>query len=89
MKLERSILGLAVGAVLSVYATVSQADTVLTVISGGSQNMVDYVTDYLGPIFEKQNPGVKVKAIGVGPDDAGSQKIVEKLQAQKNAGKNE
>jgi len=89
MKLERSILGLAVGAALSVYATVSQADTVLTVISGGSQNMVDYVTDYLGPIFEKQNPGVKVKAIGVGPDDAGSQKIVEKLQAQKNAGKNE
>ena len=89
MKLERSILGLAVGAALSVYATVSQADTVLTVISGGSQNMVDYVTDYLGPIFEKQNPGVKVKAIGVGPDDAGSQKIVEKLQAQKNAGKND
>ena len=89
MKLERSILGLAVGAALSVYASISQADTVLTVISGGSQNMVDYVTDYLGPIFEKQNPGVKVKAIGVGPDDAGSQKIVEKLQAQKNAGKSE
>lgn len=89
MKLERSILGLAVGAALSVYASISQADTVLTVISGGSQNMVDYVTDYLGPIFEKQNPGVKVKAIGVGPDDAGSQKIVEKLQAQKNAGKND
>ena len=89
MKLERSILGLAVGAALSVYASISQADTVLTVISGGSQNMVDYVTDYLGPIFEKQNPGVKIKAIGVGPDDAGSQKIVEKLQAQKNAGKND
>lgn len=59
--------------------------TTLNVITGGSQNMVDYVTDYLGPLFEKQNPGVKVSVVGVGPDDAGSQKIVEKLAAQKSA----
>ena len=48
--------------------------------------MVDYVTDYLGPLFEKQNPGVKVSVVGTGPDDAGSQKMMEKLQAQKSAG---
>ena len=63
----------------------AHAETTLNVITGGSQNMVDYITDYLGPLFEKQNPGVKVKAVGVGPDDAGSQKILEKLQAQKQA----
>lgn len=89
MKFERHIMGLALGMALSLCAPASQADTVLNVVSGGSQNMVDYVTDYLGPLFEKQNPGVKVKAIGVGPDDAGSQTIVEKLQAQNNAGQKE
>ncbi|HEX6706044.1 MAG TPA: extracellular solute-binding protein [Albitalea sp.] len=64
----------------------ARAQTTLNVITGGSQNMVDYVTDYLGPLFEKQNPGVKVSVVGVGPDDAGSQKIIEKLAAQKAAG---
>jgi ABC-type uncharacterized transport system YnjBCD substrate-binding protein len=86
MKLERSILCLVMSAALAGFTPSGQAETVLTVVSGGSQNMVDYITDYLGPMFEKLNPGVKVKAIGVGPDDAGSQKIVEKLQAQKSAG---
>ena len=45
--------------------------------------MVDYVKDYLGPMFEKSHPGVKVVAVGTGPGDAGSQKIYEKLDAQK------
>lgn len=58
----------------------------LTVITAGDQNMVDYVNDYLGPMFETQNPGVTVRAVGTGPGDAGSQKIVERLQAQKAAG---
>ena len=71
---------------LSALAPAALAQTTLNVITGGSQNMVDYVTDYLGPLFEKQNPGVKVSVVGVGPDDAGSQKIVEKLAAQKSAG---
>ena len=35
----------------------ANADNTLNVASGGSQNMVDYVTDYLGPLFEEQNPG--------------------------------
>ncbi len=58
----------------------------LNVATAGDQNMVDYVKDYLGPMFEKSHPGVKVVAVGTGPGDAGSQKIFEKLDAQKNAG---
>ncbi len=57
----------------------------LNVVTAGDQNMVDYVNDYLGPRFEKPNPGVKVRAVGTGPGDAGSQKIYEKLSAQQKA----
>lgn len=87
-KMHRSLVrtlaaSLAIG--LGSWSGLAQAQTTLNVISGGSQNMVDYVTDYLGPLFEKQNPGVKVRVVGTGPDDAGSQKMMEKLQAQKSA----
>jgi ABC-type uncharacterized transport system YnjBCD substrate-binding protein len=58
----------------------------LNVVTAGDQNMVDYVNNYLGPKFEAMNPGVKVKAVGTGPGDAGSQKIQEKLEAQAKAG---
>ena len=57
----------------------------LTVMTAGDQNMVDYINDYLGPLFEKQNPGVKVRAVGTGPGDAGSQKILERFDAQAGA----
>jgi ABC-type uncharacterized transport system YnjBCD substrate-binding protein len=57
----------------------------LNVVTAGDQNMVDYVKDYLGPMFEKSHPGVKVVSVGTGPGDAGSQKIYEKLDAQKSA----
>ncbi len=60
----------------------AQAEGTLNVASGGSQNMVDYVTDYLGPLFEEQNPGWNVHVVGTGPGNAGSQIIMEKLQAQ-------
>ena len=56
----------------------------LNLVTAGDQNMVDYVKDYLGPMFEKENPGVTVRAVGTGPGDAGSQKIYEKLEAEKN-----
>jgi ABC-type uncharacterized transport system YnjBCD substrate-binding protein len=59
---------------------------VLNVATAGDQNMVDYVKDYLGPMFEKKHPGVKVNAVGTGPGDAGSQKIYEKLDAQRKGG---
>ncbi|AMJ62418.1 ABC transporter substrate-binding protein [Bosea sp. PAMC 26642] len=57
----------------------------LNVASAGDQNMVDYVKDYLGPMFEKAHPGVKVVSVGTGAGDSGSQKIFEKLDAQKGA----
>src|SRR4029077_9087856 len=53
-------------------------------ITAGDQNMVDYVKDYLAPQFEKDHPDVTVKAVGTGPGDAGSQKIYEKLVAEKS-----
>src|SRR5437879_52844 len=56
----------------------------LNLVTAGDQNMVDYVKDYLGPMFEKDHPGVTVRAVGTGPGDAGSQKIYEKLEAEKN-----
>src|SRR5437870_8190585 len=63
----------------------AQAQVTLNVVSAGDQNMVDYVTNYLGPKFEQMNPGVKVRAVGTGPGDSGSQKIYEKLSAQQKA----
>ncbi len=78
----------AAAAVLAVgfAGATAQAQTSLNVATAGSQNMVDYVTDYLGPMFEKANPGVKVRAVGTGPGDSGSRKIFEKLSAQSQAG---
>lgn len=58
----------------------------LTVLTAGDQNMVDYINDYLGPKFEAANPGVTVRAVGTGPGDAGSQKILERFEAQDKAG---
>jgi len=77
------VIGL--GAVIGSSPAAAQT-AVLNVATAGDQNMVDYVKDYLGPLFEKANPGVKVVAVGTGPGDAGSQKIYEKLEAQKRAG---
>ncbi len=54
----------------------------LTVATAGDQNMVDYINQYLGPLFEKANPGNTVRAIGTGPGDAGSQKLLERFDAQ-------
>lgn len=55
----------------------AQADTILNVATAGDQNMVDYVKTWLGPKFEAAHPGVKVRVIGTGPGDAGSDKISE------------
>ena len=85
-KLTRRMAMAAAAALVGLANAPAQAETVLNVVTAGSENMVDYVTDYLGPMFEEQNPGVTVKAVGTGPGDAGSQKIFEKLNAQKQAG---
>jgi ABC-type uncharacterized transport system YnjBCD substrate-binding protein len=75
----------AAAALLALLAGPAGAQKVtLNVISAGDQNMVDYIKDYLGPMFEKTHPSVAVKAVGTGPGDAGSQKIMEKLIAEKD-----
>jgi putative spermidine/putrescine transport system substrate-binding protein len=75
----------AIGFAAVLGALPAQAQTTVNVATAGDQNMVDYVKDYLAPMFEKANPGVKVVAVGTGPGDSGSQKIFEKLEAQKKA----
>jgi ABC-type uncharacterized transport system YnjBCD substrate-binding protein len=71
---------------LAIALGISAADAqTINVATAGDQNMVDYVRDYLGPLFEKKHPGAKVVAVGTGPGDGGSQKIYEKLAAQKAA----
>ena len=75
----------ALGAAFAAGPASAQTQT-LNVATAGDQNMVDYVKDYLGPLFEKSHPGVRVVAVGTGPGDAGSQKIYEKLDAQKRGG---
>ena len=81
--MKSHILAFALATGLAMPAASAQT---LTVATAGDQNMVDYIKDYLGPMFEKANPGVKVVAVGAGPGDGGSQKIYEKLDAQKKAG---
>ena len=88
MKINRLLSAAAVVAFASaIVAPPVKAETILNVATAGSQNMVDYVTDYLGPMFEQMHPGVKVRTVGTGPGDAGSRKIYEKLSAQMKAGK--
>jgi ABC-type Fe3+/spermidine/putrescine transport system ATPase subunit/ABC-type uncharacterized transport system YnjBCD substrate-binding protein len=82
---RRSVLA-AGAAILIGASSPASAETVLNVVTAGDQNMVDYVNDFLGPRFEKLHPGVRVRAAGTGPGDAGSQKIYEKLAAQAQAG---
>jgi len=80
------LLALSFAALLALPTLPIAAQTTLNVVTAGDQNMVDYVNTFLGPRFEKLNPGVSVRAVGTGPGDAGSQKIYEKLSAQSKAG---
>jgi ABC-type uncharacterized transport system YnjBCD substrate-binding protein len=84
---RRTLLAGAAGLVLAAgWPVGASAETVLNVITAGSENMVDYVTDYLAPKFKEKHPDVSIQVSGTGPGDAGSQKIYEKLTAQKRAG---
>lgn len=74
------------GTALASTPALAQQRVTLNVMTAGDQNMVDYITDYLGPLFQRQNPGVTVRAVGTGPGDAGSQRIWERLEAQRRAG---
>ena len=58
-----------------------RADT-LNVATAGDQNMVDYVKDYLGPLFEKEHPGVKVRG---GRHRPGRRRLAEDLREARRA----
>lgn len=81
--MHRRLMLAAIAAVALASPTQAQQKVTLNVVTAGDQNMVDYVKDYLGPLFEKGHPGVSVRSVGTGPGDAGSQKIYEKLEAEK------
>lgn len=84
MLTRRSLFGAALAVLAFASASPALAQKInLNVVTAGDQNMVDYIKDYLAPMFEKTNPNVTVRAVGTGPGDAGSQKITEKLSAQK------
>src|SRR5437868_11307896 len=83
MKPPRILIAVLLALVFCTPALAQQKAT-LNLVTAGDQNMVDYVKDYLAPMFEKEHPGVTVRAVGTGPGDAGSQKIYEKLEAEKN-----
>ena len=62
-----SVAAVAIAATSGVAS--AQGKVTLNVITAGDTNMVDYIKDFLGPQFEKQNPNVTVKAVGTGPGD--------------------
>jgi len=78
---------LLVAAIASSGGVLGAPKTVINLVTAGDQNMVDLFQDEIGPAFMRANPGIEVRVVGTGPGDAGSQKIVEKLRAQKNAGR--
>ncbi|HEU5177511.1 MAG TPA: extracellular solute-binding protein, partial [Burkholderiales bacterium] len=80
--MKRTLALLAIATAFAAAPAIAQ-QTTLNVVTAGDQNMVDYIKDFLAPRFEKTNPKAVVKAVGTGPGDSGSQKIAEKLQAQK------
>ncbi|MEB3100852.1 extracellular solute-binding protein [Ferviditalea candida] len=61
----------------------------LNVATAGDTNMAELQEKNVAPDFIKNHAGTTVNVIGTGPGDAGSQKIYEKLKAQKDAGKTE
>lgn len=69
----------------------AQAKTPVTlnIATAGDTNMEELQRLSVGKDFSTANPGVSINVVGTGPGDAGSQKIYEKLKAQKDAGKTE
>ena len=56
-----ALTAIAVGQ-LAAAQPAGQKRATLNLVTAGDQNMVDYVKDYLGPMFEKEHPGVTVRA---------------------------
>lgn len=61
----------------------------IQIATAGDTNMTELQEKAVIPDFKKGNASAEVNVVGTGPGDAGSQKIFEKLKAQKDAGKKE
>ncbi|WP_079417881.1 extracellular solute-binding protein [Paenibacillus ferrarius] len=61
----------------------------LNLATAGDTNMTELQEKYVIPELKKTYADAQVNVVGTGPGDAGSQKIFEKLKAQKDAGKQE
>ncbi len=61
----------------------------LNLATAGDTNMTDLQEKYIVGEFQGKFPDSKVRVVNTGAGDAGSQKIFEKLKAQKDAGKTE
>ncbi|QGP92330.1 Bacterial extracellular solute-binding protein [Neomoorella glycerini] len=59
----------------------------LNVATAGDTNMADLQKEAVAPGFKVKYPDVEVNVIGTGPGDAGSNAILTKLKAQKDAGR--
>ncbi|PZD95410.1 ABC transporter substrate-binding protein [Paenibacillus sambharensis] len=61
----------------------------VTIATAGDTNMTELQEEAIVPGFKELYPGSEINVVGTGAGDAGSQKIFEKLKAQKDAGKTE
>jgi len=61
----------------------------LNLATAGDTNMTDLQEKYIVGEFQGEFPDSEVRVVNTGAGDAGSQKIFEKLKAQKDAGKTE
>ncbi|OAB27114.1 hypothetical protein PMSD_24405 [Paenibacillus macquariensis subsp. defensor] len=61
----------------------------LNLATAGDTNMTDLQEKYIVGEFQGKFPDSEVRVVNTGAGDAGSQKIFEKLKAQKDAGKTE
>ncbi len=64
-----------------------EAPTNLVYMTAGDVNMLALGQHVLGPQFEADHPNYSVMTIHTGPGNAGSQRILEKLLAERDAGR--
>jgi len=61
--------------------------TKLIYMTAGDVNMLALGQNVLGPQFSQKYPNIELMTIHTGPGNAGSQRIYEKVLAEKNSGK--
>lgn len=83
------VFALGIGLVFGISSFSFAKTTDLRMMVAGDQNMVDFFQYEIAPLFEKENPGIKVSVIGTGPGPAGSRQIIQQLEIEKNSGKKE